>query len=60
MIDAADIKIAVLKVALGIKALEDKELFEKLEEFWISAYGEGLKEGRLRRVILEAGRPSPP
>lgn len=41
MIEPADIKIAVLQVALGIKALEDKELFDKLEEFWISAYARG-------------------
>lgn len=41
MIDTADIKIAVLQVAMGIKALEDKALFEKLEEFWIAAYAAG-------------------
>ena len=41
MIDPADIKIAVLQIALGIKALEDKQLFDKLEEFWISAYARG-------------------
>jgi hypothetical protein len=44
MIEAADIKIAVLQVALGIKALEDKELFYKLEEFWISAYARGRED----------------
>jgi hypothetical protein len=41
MVEVADIKIAVLQVALGIKSLEDKELFDKLEEFWISAYKRG-------------------
>lgn len=46
MIEAADIKIAVLQVALGIKALEDKALFDKLEEFWISAYSRGRADAR--------------
>ena len=41
MIAAADVKIAVLQIALGIKSLEDSELFLKLEEFWYSAYFRG-------------------
>jgi hypothetical protein len=41
MVEPADVKIAVLQVALGIKSLEDKELFEKLEEFWLTAYARG-------------------
>jgi hypothetical protein len=44
MIEPVDIKLAVLKVALGIKALEDKDLFETLEEFWISAYARGRRD----------------
>lgn len=46
MIEVADIKIAVLQVALGIKALEDKELFDKLEEFWVSAYKHGREDAK--------------
>ena len=41
MVDIAEVKIAVLQCALGIKSLEDKELFERLEQFWISAYARG-------------------
>lgn len=41
MIDIADVKIAVLQCAMGIKSLQDKELFERLEKFWISAYALG-------------------
>jgi hypothetical protein len=44
MIHAADVKIAVLRAALGIKSLEDKELFEKLEQFWYSAYQRGRQD----------------
>jgi hypothetical protein len=40
----ADIKIEVLKVSLGIKSLEDKELFERLEQFWIDAYAKGRRD----------------
>jgi hypothetical protein len=41
MIDIADIKLAVLECAFGIKSLEDKELYEHLERFWADAYKRG-------------------
>jgi len=44
MIAAADVKIAVLQIALGIKSLEDSELLLKLEEFWYSAYFRGRED----------------
>jgi hypothetical protein len=63
MIDVGDIKIAVLQVAFGIKALEDKELFEKLEQFWISAYKQGCAdtgEAVLQRAKQIGARLSTP
>jgi len=54
MIDTDHLKIAVLKTALGIKSLEDRELFERLEELWISAYIAGCLDERDRSAAKES------
>ena len=59
MIEAADIKIAVLQVALGIKALEDRDLFDKLEEFWISAYRRGREDAESHSDDVGTSRSGP-
>jgi hypothetical protein len=59
MIDPADIKIAVLQIALGIKALEDKQLFDKLEEFWISAYARGREDAGSQPADVGKRRSGP-
>lgn len=44
MPDLADVKIAVLKCAFGIRSLEDRELYEHLERFWADAFKAGCEE----------------
>lgn len=41
MIEVADIKLAVLRCALGICAIEEAELYKRLEAFWVDAYKQG-------------------
>jgi hypothetical protein len=61
VVETAEIKIAVLHLALGIKALEDKALFDRLEEFWISAYARGRADARSQSTpSVEAEHPPPP
>jgi hypothetical protein len=43
-LEAADVKLAVLKVSLGICSLPEIELFHKLEEFYLEAYARGRAE----------------
>jgi predicted nuclease with TOPRIM domain len=43
MIENADIKIAVLQMAHGIRGIGDTAIFERLEELYISAYNKGIK-----------------
>ncbi len=66
-LDAAGVKLAVLKVSFGICALPEAELFRKLEEFYLEAYARGVADrpsdetselSRALHVIDEAGKLS--
>jgi hypothetical protein len=46
MIEVADIKLDVLKLAMGIKSLEEPELYRRLEDFWCAAYKRGAEDTR--------------
>jgi hypothetical protein len=46
MTEVADIKIEVLKLAMGIKSLEEPDLYLRLEDFWCSAYKRGAEDTR--------------
>lgn len=41
MADSAWVKLEILKCALGIKSLDDGELFKRLENFWAFAFERG-------------------
>ena len=57
MPEIADVKMAVLKCAMGIQALEERELYEHLERFWAEAFKLGCEASKSPRAPIVTNLP---